>query len=104
MFDAIKFLKRYNETGSILRKPGSGKSSKFSSNAKRIIKQQMNDDDETTGTELQELLSKNDLEISIRTALRWRSELGWTSRSTHYCQMVREANKDKRLAWALENR
>ena len=48
-----KFIRRYEETGMISRTPGSEKASKFNSNAKKIIEEQMEKDNKTTGVELQ---------------------------------------------------
>ena len=83
------------ETGTILRRPGSGQASKISPKAKHIIDQQMTKDDESTGMELQKILAKDGIVVSARTALRWRNQLGWTSKGTSYCQMIRDANKEK---------
>ena len=41
--------------------------------------------------------------MSLSTVLRWRSDLGLASKGTKYCQLIREANKEKRLRWAREN-
>ena len=76
----------------------------MTTNAKQIIEDQMCKDDETTGCELKKLLSKDDIHISARTTLRWRRQLGWTSKGTSYCQMIRDVNKEKRLAWAIQNK
>ena len=78
----LKFLRRYEQTGTHSRKPGTGKASKMTDNAKRIIEEQMNKDDETTGCELQKLLSKDGITVCASTALRWRQQLGWTSKGT----------------------
>ena len=99
-----KFLKRYQETGTLSRRPGSGQASKISAKAKHMIDQQMTKDDESTGMELQKILAKDGIVVSARTALRWRNQLGWTSKGTSYCQMIRDANKEKRLAWAREHK
>ena len=99
-----QFIRRYEETGMISCTPGSGKASKFTADAKKIIEEQMEKDDEMTGVELQKLLAKNDIQVASSTALRWRTELGWTSRGTSYCQMIREANEEKRLEWAEKNK
>ena len=64
----------------------------------------MIDDDETTAKELQKMLSEHGHHISERTALKCRTELGWTHRGSAYCQMIRDVNKEKRLEWARENR
>ena len=74
-----KFLKRFEESGTIARNPGSGKASKMTSSAKQIIKEQMWRDDETTGSELQKLLSKEGINVSACTTIRWRQQLGWTA-------------------------
>ena len=92
------------QTGTHSHRPGTGKASKTTDNAKRIIEEQMNKDDETTGCELQKLLSKHGITVCASTALRWRQQLGWTSKGTSYCQMIREVNKEKRLAWAIKNK
>ena len=102
--DVCKFIRRYEETGMISRTPGSGKASKFTADAKMIIEEQMEKDDETTGVELQKMLAKNGIQVASSTALRWRTELGWTSKGTSYCQMIREANEEKRLEWAEKNK
>ena len=99
-----KFIRRYEETGMISRTPGSGKASKLTADAKKIIEEQMEKDDETTGVELQKLLAENDIQVASSTALRWRTELGWTSKGTSYCQMICEANEGKRLEWAEKNK
>ena len=99
-----KFLRHYKETGTIARAPGSGQTSKMTVEAQRLIEEQMEADDETTGKELQKLMSTNGIEVSSTTALRWRSQLGWTSKSTSYCQMIGDVNKAKRLEWAQLNK
>ena len=32
----------------------------------------------------------NGIHVCSRTALRWRKDLGWTTKATSYCQMIRE--------------
>ena len=99
-----KFCQRYEETGTISRATGSGKTSKFSEDAEKIIEDQMTADDEITGVELEKRLHKNGIHVCSRTALEWRKQLGWTTKSTRYCQMIREVNEMKRLEWAKENK
>ena len=69
-----------------------------------MIDQQMTKDDESTGMELQKILAKDGIVVSARTALSWRNQLGWTYKGTSYCQMIRDANKEKQLAWAREHK
>ena len=98
-----KFLKRYQETGTISRRSGSGQASKISPKAKHIIDQQMTKDDESTGMELQKILAEDGIVVSARTALRWRNQLGWTSKGTSYCQMMRRKKRET-TAWAPERK
>ena len=42
-----KFLKKYQQTGSIARRPGSGRPSKITAEIKALVEQKMREDDET---------------------------------------------------------
>ena len=99
-----KFLQHYKETRTIACTPGSGQRSKVKAYTQRLIEEQMEADDETTGKELQKLLVKNGIKVSSTMALRWRSQLSWTSKSTRYCQMIRDVSKAKRLEWPQLNK
>ena len=63
----------------------------------------MRADDETTAYQLHRLLNEKGYSISLRTILRCRTALGWTFRGSAYCQLIREANKAKRLTWAQQH-
>lgn len=65
-----KFLKVYKNTGSTMRRPGSGRMSKITQRVKELVDQQMEMDDETTATQLHRLLNDNGIDISLRTVLR----------------------------------
>ena len=47
-----KFIQRYQQTGTIARKPGSGRLSKITSEIKAIVDEQMRTNDETTAAQL----------------------------------------------------
>ena len=64
----------------------------------------MEKDDETTAYQLHHMLLENGIKISLRTILRCRTALGWTYRGSAYCQLIREANKQKRLQWCELNK
>ena len=98
-----KFLTKYLQTGLIARRPGSGRPSKITAEVKTIVEEQMQADDETTAYQLHRLLVSRGYNISIHTILRCRASLGWTFRGSSYCQLIRHANKTKRLDWAKEN-
>ena len=71
-----KFLRRYLETGSIARKPGSGRPSKITAEVKAVVEQQMRTDDQTTTVQLHALLKLKGYDISRRTIQRYRTSLG----------------------------
>lgn len=97
-----KFIKKFEETGTITRRVGSGRPSKVTAEIKQIVEDQMRLDDETTAVQLYRLLKDKGYNISLRTILRCRSALGWTFRGSAYCQHIRAKNKEKRLVWARE--
>ena len=97
------FLKKYEQTGTIQRLRGSGRSSKASAEVREIVEQKMREDDETTAVQLHPLLVAKGYALSLSTILRCRKSLGWTHRGSAYCQLIRDANKEKRVAWAREH-
>ena len=53
----------------------------------------MEGDDETTASQIHKNLQKRDINLSHSSILRYRKILGW---ETAYCQMICDANKEKR--------
>ena len=90
-----KFLLRFSERGTIARKPGSGFPPKLLPQIKQLIDAKMRADDETTATQLQELLASHGVYVSLSTILRSRKQFGWIYRGSAYCQLIRETNKQK---------
>ena len=95
-----KFLDRYEETGTLKRRPGSGRPSRITQAVRAIVEEQMRSDDKTTAVQLAALLNRRGYRFSLMTILRCRQTLGWTFRGSSYCQMIRNANKLKRLEWS----
>jgi len=62
----------------------------------------MRADDETTAVQLHAMLISCEIRISLFTILRSRHLLGWTFRGSKYCQLIRNANKEKCFQWAME--
>ncbi len=79
-FGVAKFLKKYEETGTITRKPGSGRPSKVTEEIKSIVVEQMKEDDETTAYQLHSLLISKGYNINDFTL---PANLGWTFRGVH---------------------
>ena len=63
-----RFLCFYEKTGCIMRKEGSGRPSKITSEIKVIVERQMEDDDETTASQLYKLLKERGTRVSITHA------------------------------------
>ena len=63
----------------------------------------MQEDDESTATQLHQMLLEHDIVISLRTVFRCRTTFGWTFRGSVYCQLISDANKVKRLDWARQH-
>ena len=97
-----KFFRRYDETGSAARRPGSGRHSKITPDVLRIVEEQMLRDDETMAIQLEALLIARHHPLSLSTILRCRQQLGWTFRGSAYCQLIRVANKAKRLQFTQD--
>lgn len=95
-----QLLKRYKDHETITRKPGSGCTIKLSPMVQQIIETVMQEEDETTATQLQTKLANHGIYVSLATILRNRRLLGWVYRGSAYCQLIRNVNK--RLEWARE--
>ena len=98
-----KFIATFVESGSLSRKPGSGRPPSITVQMQQIVEARMREDDETTAYQLCSLLLSYGFNISRRTVLRCRSQLGWTFRGSAYCQLIRNANKVKRLDWTRQH-
>ena len=73
-FGVAKFLKTYEETGMITRKPGSGRPSKVTGESKSIVDMQVKEDDETTAYQLHSLhmLSVCAYDTSLQSCIQYR--------------------------------
>ena len=87
-------------TGSIENLARSGRPRKLNAAAKAFIESQMRRNDETTSRQIQKRLASRGLTVHAATVRRSRKEQGWTLQNTRYCQLIREANKAKRLEFA----
>ena len=94
-----KFISKFNATGLLARKPGSGRPTKITERVEEIVETWMREDDETTAYQLHGLLAMHGLQISKRTVPHCREHLGWTFRGSAYCQLIRDTNKQKRFEW-----
>lgn len=88
-----RLLKKYKNTGSVARLPGSGRPTKITRAVLRIVEEQMLLDDETTAVQLQKILADKGHPLCLQTILNSREKFGWTFRGSAYCQVIRHENK-----------
>lgn len=98
--EIAKFVKRYHQSGMIKRKPGSGRPTKITEEVLKIVEDSTLENDDTTAVQLHVILSEKCVYLSFKTILRSRAQLRWTFRGSTYCQLIRNINKEKRLACA----
>lgn len=72
----------------------------------QFIDEAMEDNRQLTSRQLHGLVVEKymypDLNVSISTIKRARWALGWNSKKTRYCALIREINKEKRMTWCLD--
>lgn len=96
-----KFINRYETTACLNPPPPKKrKSPKTTPEVLSFIDRKMEENDETTSTDLSRMIkSELSLEISDSTLRHVRKKLGWLSSGSKYCQLVREPNRAKRLEY-----
>jgi transposase len=95
-------VRKYKEHGMLSRLPGSGRQPKVTEEVLALVESKMQSDDETTAVNLVAHLKDNGFSLSKTSVVRARRLLGWTYRGSSYCQLIRHANKAKRVAWAQQ--
>ena len=95
-----RMIKKLHLTGCVANLPRSGRPRKLSVEARAFIDQQMRKNDEMTSAKIQKKLAKRRIRVSSSTVRRSRKQQGWTLQRTAYCQLIRDANKFKRLEFA----
>ena len=94
-----QFIKHCHQYETIARQPGSGLPPKLSPAIQQLIEQTMQENDETSATQLQAKLASLGVSVSLATIVRNRVQLGWTYHGSAYCQLIHHLNKEKRLEW-----
>ena len=96
-------ITKYREHGTITCLPESGRPFKLTNEMLKAIEETMQQDNETTATQLIKMLEQRGWKISNSTVERARKTLGWTFHGCRYCQLICNANKEKRVQWAKDN-
>lgn len=95
------FISPYEKTGLISVPNKERKPTKINNEIMQFIDTCMEGNDETTSRDLVKAIFDNfKVKVSETTAERARRKLGWLCTGTKYCQLVREANRHKRLKFA----
>ena len=103
-FSIYKLLKKYDSTGTIADRPRQKSTPILSEEQLEFISKCLEQNDELTAAKLRDKLTERwpTLTISARSVRRARWKLGWRASRPKYCQLIREANKLKRLQWCQE--
>ena len=97
-------IKKFKLTGSVADVARSGRPTKLSEEARGFIDDQMRKDDEMTSGWIKKKLERRGVTVYSSTVRRACKQLGWMLQQTVYCQLIRNVNKEKRLAFAqIEN-
>ena len=91
-----RIIWKIQDTGSTKNLHRSGRPMKLSVAAKSFIEHQMRKNDEGTRRQIQKK------QVHPSTIRRLRNKQGWTLQCIAYCQLIRDANKVKRLEYALQ--
>ena len=66
-----------------------------------VMNSELETNDEATAMQLRNILIEK-YPVSLSTVKRQCQQLGWVCTRPHYCQLIRDMNKVKRLVWCLE--
>ena len=95
-----RIVKKLKLTVSAANLPRSRRPTKLSEEAKVFIDEQTRKNDKMTSGQIQKKQVRRGVVVSSSTAQRSRKQQGWTLQRTAYCQLMRDANKVKRLEFA----
>ena len=99
-----ELIKKYHGTQRIADMPRAARTKKLQQEHYVFIDNTMAENDELTARKLMEMLLTEfpNLDMSLSTVKRAKLDLGWVSTKPRYCQLIREANRSKRLTWCEE--
>ena len=95
-------FKKYRQTGSFYVAHRSGCPPVLNLEARKLMDWLLMENDELTTSELQDELLNHGYPASKSTVALTRHFMGWTSKATHYCQLICTANKIKRVEFCKD--
>ena len=99
-----RLLKKFKEKGVYTDLPRRARDKKLTQEMLTMINNELEENDEATARHLKAMLIEKypELEVTISTVKCQRQALGWVNTRPHYCQLIRNLNKTKRLVWCRE--
>ena len=99
-----RLIKKFRETKKYTDLHRRKREKKITQEMADVMNNEMERNDEVTAMQVRDILIQKypGLEVSLSTIKRQRQQLGWVSTRPHYCQLIRELNKVKRLLWCQE--
>lgn len=100
-----RLIAKYVLTNSVADRIRCKRKSRLDNLHEKFIDDALADNDELTAYQIKQLLVEkwpNLATVSIPTIKRCRKRLGWVASTPRYCQLIREANKSKRLDWCWQ--
>ena len=85
------------------RLAGSGRQPKLTAEVLALVEAKMRSNNKATAVHLVKHLKENGFDLSKTSAIHARTLLGWTYHGSRYCQLIRHANKEKRVAWVQKH-
>jgi transposase len=100
----LTILQKYAETGSIQDRKKTGIKAKLHTDQHaQFVNNKMEETPDLSAKKLTDAIEAEfHIQVSISTVRRYRRSLGWVASRTRYCQMIRHANKEKRVRWCQE--
>ena len=96
-------IKRFDRKGTIASQNKKGRPSNIKLHHMDFIDKAYEKNDELTSVDLQKMLSEElHINLSLSSIKRLRKKLGWIQTGPRYCQAIRPANCEKRLAFAKQ--
>ena len=92
-----RIIKKLKLMGTMDMGKSTGRPRKLNGEARTFIEDQMQKDNESTSGQIQKKLAKHGIIVHPSTVWRSRKQQGWNLQRTRYCQLIRDANKVKRL-------
>lgn len=94
-------IRKFNTNDTIVDLPRRKRPRKLTSEMIEIIDHKLQENDELTAQKLLDHLKEQfpHLDVSLPTIKRARKQQGWVCTKPHYCQLIRDLNKRKRLLW-----